>query len=195
MTELEKVIAGLECCVLRDPDDKHRCDVCPYNPSKYDEISNSPCVNGLKAQALALLKERGPKVKPQFDDDALDRNAYIKVGDLIDCMTELSMPEDAAFHLTGAIEWACGKRAVALPKEQEARVVTTADFENNPNLDDIGSGHLNVWEEYKDSTRSGWNTINVNDVRAFTDIRRYWTSRPSPEQMANTPWEVGETDG
>lgn len=81
--------------------------------------------------------------------------------------------------------------ALALLKEQEARVVTTADFENNPNLDD--GGHLNVWEEYKDGTRYRWNTINVNDVRAFTDIHRYWTSRPSPEQMRDTPWE-GDSD-
>ena len=77
--------------------------------------------------------------------------------------------------------------ALALLKEQEARVVTTADFEDNPNLDD--GYHLNVWEEYKDGARCGWNTINVNDVRAFTDLRRYWTSRPTPEQMRDTPWK------
>ena len=47
--------------------------------------------------ALALLKEQEVSVKPQFDD-ALDRNDYIKIGDLIDCMTELSMPKDAAFY-------------------------------------------------------------------------------------------------
>ena len=76
--------------------------------------------------------------------------------------------------------------ALALLREQEPRVVTTADFENNPNLDD--GGHLNVWEEYKDGTRYRWNTINVNDVRAFTDIHRYWTSRPTPEQMRAVPW-------
>ena len=81
--------------------------------------------------------------------------------------------------------------ALALLKGQEARVVTTADFENNPGLDD--GGHLNVWEEYKDGTRYRWNTINVNDVRAFTDIHRYWTSRPTPEQMRDTPWK-GEND-
>lgn len=77
--------------------------------------------------------------------------------------------------------------ALLMLEEQEPRVVTTADFENNPNLDD--GGHLNVWEEYKDGTRYRWNTINVNDVRAFTDIHRYWTSRPTPEQMRETKWE------
>lgn len=81
--------------------------------------------------------------------------------------------------------------ALLMLEEQEPRIVTTADFENNPNLDD--GYHLNVWEEYKDGARCGWDTINVNDVRAFTDLRRYWTSRPTPEQMASTPWE-GEKD-
>lgn len=76
---------------------------------------------------------------------------------------------------------------LALLKEQEARVVTTADFENNPNLDD--SYHLNVWEEYRDGTRCGWNTININDVITFTDIHRYWTSRPTDKQRQAVKWK------
>lgn len=163
----EKVIRGLELCACTD------CVGCPYR-------GVSPCQNKLAADALALLREQEPKAKPQFDDDALDRNTYIKVGDLIDCMTELLMPEDAAFYLEGAIEWACGKRAVALLREQEAMVVTTADFGNNPNHDDGYAG-----EEYKDGSRCGGNTINVIAARAFKDLRRYWTSRPTPGQM----WE------
>lgn len=79
------------------------------------------------------------------------------------------------------------REILVLLRDQEARLVTTADFENNHNLDD--SGHLNVWEEYKDSTRSGWNTINVNDVIAFTDIRRYWTARPTEEQRKAVKWD------
>lgn len=78
--------------------------------------------------------------------------------------------------------------ALALLREEEPRIVTTADFENNPNLDD--GYHLNVWDEHKDSARCGWNTINVNDARAFTDIRRYWTSRPTEEQRKAVPWDV-----
>lgn len=95
-------------------------------------------------------------------------------------------PIDAADRMCNAINVYCND-ALALLKEKMPRLVTTADFENNPNLDD--GYHLNVWEEYKDGARCGWDTINVNDVRAFTDLRRYWTSRPSPEQMAKTPWE------
>ena len=51
----EEVIKALECCILRDPDDKSRCGKCPYP-------SGSACLNRLKMDALALLKsdqERG----------------------------------------------------------------------------------------------------------------------------------------
>lgn len=49
MTVREKVIKGLECCIIRHPDDKARCDECPYE---------SACCNRLKNDALALLKAR-----------------------------------------------------------------------------------------------------------------------------------------
>lgn len=47
MTGREKVIKGLECCIIRHPDDKARCDECPYERA---------CCNRLKKDALALLK-------------------------------------------------------------------------------------------------------------------------------------------
>lgn len=48
MTEREKAIRGLECCILRDPDDHARCSQCPYE---------SNCVNRLKMDALELLSD------------------------------------------------------------------------------------------------------------------------------------------
>lgn len=199
MIDREKVIRGLESCLRLC--DYNACRECPYG-------DGTPCK--LLHDALALLRERGPKVKPQFDDDALDRNAYIKVGDLIDCMTELSMPEDAAFHLTGAIEWACGKRAVALPKEQEARVLGFRD------LDETTTYWMEENYEASQKTTSIPETImDIMGDRVFTipvvkllngyapvisknregygKTWRAWTSRPSPEQMRDTPWE-GEDD-
>lgn len=51
-----KVIAGLRCCIVRNPDDKMRCTECPYrDPGTY-------CLNRLKIDALAVLEE---------DDDEL----------------------------------------------------------------------------------------------------------------------------
>lgn len=52
MPDLEKVIKGLECCILRDPDDHARCSQCPYGGN---------CVNRLKMDALELLKAQEPK--------------------------------------------------------------------------------------------------------------------------------------
>ena len=56
MADLEKVIKGLECCILRDPDDKLRCSECPYEGN---------CVNRLKQDTLSLLKAQEPK-SPRF---------------------------------------------------------------------------------------------------------------------------------
>lgn len=50
----EKVIRGLECCVLRNPEDRPRCNECPYDGA---------CLNRLKHDALALLKAQ-EAVKP-----------------------------------------------------------------------------------------------------------------------------------
>lgn len=61
MADREKVIKGLECCVLRDPDDKQQCDDCPYRHPD-GVITNSPCVNGLMGNALSMLKAQEPRV-------------------------------------------------------------------------------------------------------------------------------------
>jgi len=66
MTDREKVIKGLECCILRNPDDHARCSQCSYGGN---------CVNRLKMDALALLKAQEPRVmtleevKAAKDDD------------------------------------------------------------------------------------------------------------------------------
>jgi len=60
MEQFEKVCKGLECCILRDPDDHQRCGECPYNPHA---ISNEPCANGLKYNALALIRQQQERIK------------------------------------------------------------------------------------------------------------------------------------
>lgn len=49
----KKVMDGLECCILHDPDDHARCSKCPYDGN---------CVNRLKMDALELLKAQEPRV-------------------------------------------------------------------------------------------------------------------------------------
>ena len=61
MPDVKKVIKGLECCIIRHPDDKARCDECPYE---------SAYCNRLKMDALSLLKAQEPIApKPTTDDD------------------------------------------------------------------------------------------------------------------------------
>ena len=57
MTELEKVIKGLECCSVQHGN----CGECPY----YDPMMgmfDSDCKLQMQADALALLKEQEPRV-------------------------------------------------------------------------------------------------------------------------------------
>jgi hypothetical protein len=66
MVDREKVIKALECCIIRYPDDKARCDECPYE---------SACCNRLKNDALALLKAQEPRlVEPNDFENADDFN-------------------------------------------------------------------------------------------------------------------------
>jgi len=60
MLNREKVMRGLECCILKDPDDRSDCEKCPYHNTGV--ITNAPCFNGMMAQVLALLKEQEPKL-------------------------------------------------------------------------------------------------------------------------------------
>ena len=53
MADREKIIKGLECCILRNPDDHTRCSQCPYSGN---------CVNRLKIDALELLKDEPSEV-------------------------------------------------------------------------------------------------------------------------------------
>lgn len=88
--------------------------------------------------------------------------------------------------------------ALALLKEQEPRVMTREE------VIDLLQGSV-VW--YEERSESGsflramisdgngffgdfYLGVNANEVELKR--QRFWTSRPTPEQMANTPWEGGE---
>lgn len=55
MNDFEKVLTGLACCILRTPDDKPRCNDCPYEGN---------CVNRLKYDAFRLLNELEAHIVP-----------------------------------------------------------------------------------------------------------------------------------
>ena len=65
MEKIDKVRRGLECCIVRDPDDKHDCVECPYrDPTAY-------CVNRLNHDALEVINALAP-VESSCGPDACD---------------------------------------------------------------------------------------------------------------------------
>ena len=47
---IDEVKKALECCIVRDPDDRRRCPECPYrDPEAY-------CANRLMADALGTIE-------------------------------------------------------------------------------------------------------------------------------------------
>lgn len=82
MMTRNEVIKALECCVLRDPDDRPRCGDCPYP-------SGSACSNRLKIDALALLKEK-PKRGRWLRDPFRARHWYCS-----ECGNVISVPPEA----------------------------------------------------------------------------------------------------
>lgn len=60
-----KVVAGLKCCIVRNPDDRPNCVECPYrDPTTY-------CLNRLKMDALELLLDESvdePSCGPDYCD-------------------------------------------------------------------------------------------------------------------------------
>ncbi len=76
--------------------------------------------------------------------------------------------------------------ALALLKEQEPRVMTLEDFENNPSVDQYGC--LPCWMEYREEPKwDGWAEATVHTCVEYG--RRPWTSRPTDEQRQAVKWE------
>lgn len=90
--------------------------------------------------------------------------------------------------LDGVIDTMRG--ALDLIKAQEPRVMTATDFENNPNVDELG--HLSGWLETRPGVgeefeREGWVTVNKRFME--NDKYRVWTGRPSEDQKRAVSWE------
>lgn len=87
------------------------------------------------------------------------------------------------------------KDALELLKTQEPRVMTSTDFENNPNADEEGYipvwveyNRKNGWEEWWDDQPDEWAVLKTATV-TNSGSRRYWTGKPTKQQMEATPWK------
>lgn len=86
------------------------------------------------------------------------------------------------------------KQVVVLLKAQEPHLLTTDDFENNPNVDHDGFLPAWIeyrrdgdWDEYWEGQPDEWGVCRAD--RLFYETMRYWTSRPTKEQMEAVKWE------
>ena len=117
MTDRDKVIRGLECCIKRDPDDNPRCGECPYDGA---------CLNRLKIDALELLKEE-EVVEPTVAKDIKVPDKWVSVKD--------RLPEKSGQYLCwfGANKVAIGPAIVTYVDEWKA-FGNLVSLEKYPNI-------------------------------------------------------------
>lgn len=144
MAEREKVIRGLECHATKG---FVACQDCPYYPDELiyeddDDMEGTICEEKLAADAIALLKEQGPRV--------------------------LAYPEIVSFD---GVVW-----------------IETIGAQNVVRA--ICNGYVVTHDLLAFSAKSGSPVGMVDD---YYKRWRCWTSRPTPEQMRDTPWE-GESN-
>ena len=51
--------------------------------------------------------------RPDFTGSHINPDDYVRVGDIMDCLSEVLRPEDDLMHIEGLFEWAFGKRAMS----------------------------------------------------------------------------------
>jgi hypothetical protein len=79
VTEREKVIKGLECCIAYD----YKCNDCPYQD---DGGAEDGCYSDeLKADALALLKAQEPVLVKPYTEVEYGFKPKVKVGECPNC--------------------------------------------------------------------------------------------------------------
>lgn len=169
---LEEVIKGLECCILRNPDDHARCSQCSYGGN---------CVNRLKMDALEWLKKLAKCNHDCKIDCLLD--AYNKVVAERDELLEKQKPvkpmairkNELAYIMPGAVVW------------YEQRLTEWEDMSlpiYPVCVDGIGEMEWNGRPELLIKY-----SVGSDPVSQYGLDFRLWTARPTEEQRREEPWE------
>ena len=104
MFDREKVIKGLECCMVGDGHSP-KCEICPYAT-----IGDDTCqtMDALFGDALALLKAQEPRLVTESDFDGADEYGYIPVwteekdGDMYcECILRVAIPDPDDIGVVG----------------------------------------------------------------------------------------------
>ena len=78
------------------------------------------------------------------------------------------------------------KDAFTLLQAERPRLLQAADFQR---ADADDGGAIPCWKEPKSPTRRrGWAVIVYGKWLADSGLVRYWTGKPTDEQMEETPW-------
>lgn len=107
MPDREKVIEALEACVLKDPDDSMDCRHCPR--CNYGAFITTSCINGVMADALALLKAQEPiapvKVNRYMETDENGDWFSTETYDCGNCGVELHGKANYCYLCGMAVKW------------------------------------------------------------------------------------------
>lgn len=136
----EKVIRGIEYCLLRSQEKVH-CGDCPY---WYDDFESGCHVYDMMRDALALLKEQEPRM-----------------------LTE----SEAKQYTNGEEKYEYSDKPPLYIEHKKAQPF----YIKWATLEVVGA-----WMK------------DLNMKQEYGKTFRFWTSRPSPEQMRDTPWEMTE---
>ena len=83
----------------------------------YDVSYIMDCIREHYCDGCDVQKERDTLLKerehPDFSGSLLNRDDYVRIGDVMDCLSEVFVPKDDLIHIEGLIEWAMGKRAIS----------------------------------------------------------------------------------
>lgn len=208
MSEREKVIKGLECCIVREPDDNVRCGECPYNEP------NTYCLNRLKMDVLSALKDGRQQDEGWI---CIKRTSALQKNDLLcACGNKLyftTLLFEDGFTANELHCPNCGlsmrspgtdKDGVWLKKHWE-EVVLRAQQPRVMTKDEVMAlkeGEVAWLEERYE--KAGYSYIqpmmsNGKGLMQGTHLtanavimnwrgRRFWTAKPTDEQRERTPW-------
>ena len=160
---------------------------CAVNPNYGKGLCVEDCRSAVKwlDNAIALLKAQ---------DEELERLKLCRHNCKIDCLLE---------SYNRVVE-----ERDALRKAREPRLITAADFADNPDVDD--RGYIPCWVECNEieiasgikngiivpgETVDGWTEVSLRDMPGgdfYNPNVRYWTRKPSQEQREETPWQIPE---
>ena len=172
---LSKTISGLECCILRDPDDKSRCDACPYD---------SMCTNRLKNDALMLLTQQKKDIDQLHDGYIeIQTNVAFRLGQktvalptwavvqmiqrLKETSPKIMSPEEVSQMPQGGVIW----RETRITNRCVPLIRRGDDFKND--LDFLLLDEVMECEDY---------LVNY----------RCWNLQPTEEQRIAMPWKKKE---